>query len=104
MKITELNKTCCFFGHRKIEETPELKACLINTIEDLITNKDVDTFLFGSKSEFDDLCHKTVTELKEKSPHSKRIYVRSAFQHIPDWAERKNKRIINILNKFHLDC
>ena len=50
MKITELNKTCCFFGYRKIEETPELKACLVNTIEDLITNKDVDTFLFGSKS------------------------------------------------------
>ena len=36
---------------------------------------------------FDDLCHKIVTDLKEKHPHIKRIYVRSAFQHIPDWYE-----------------
>ena len=34
---------------------------------------------------FDDLCHKITTELKEKYPHIKRIYVRSAYQHIPDW-------------------
>lgn len=60
---------------------------LTKTIETLITAKGVNTFYFGSKSEFDDLCHKTVTELKEKYPYIKRIYVRSAFQHIPDWYE-----------------
>ena len=53
----------------------------------MIANEKVDTFLFGSKSEFDSLCLKTVTELKAKYPHIKRIYVRSAFQHIPDWYE-----------------
>lgn len=83
----EINKTCCFFGHRKINETEDLKANLYGIIENLIVNEKVDTFFFGSKSEFDDLCHKTVTELKEKYPHIKRIYVRSAFQHIPDWYE-----------------
>ena len=87
MEIIVKEKTCCFFGHRKIEETPELKTVLSNTIEDLITNKNIDTFLFGSKSQFDSLCLKTVTELKEKHPHIKRIYVRSAFQYIPDWYE-----------------
>lgn len=81
------NYTCCFFGHRKINETDELTAKLKNVIEDLITNKNVHTFLFGSKSEFDDLCHKVVTGLKEKYPRIKRVYVRSAFQHIPDWYE-----------------
>ena len=80
-------KTCCFFGHRKIDETPELKNKLYGIIENLITNEKVDTFLFGSKSQFDDLCHKVVTELKGKYPQIKRIYVRSAFQHIPDWYE-----------------
>ena len=79
--------TTCFFGHRKIDETKELKNNLCGIIENLIVNKKVDTFFFGSKSEFDDLCHKVVTELKEKYPHIKRIYVRSAFQHIPDWYE-----------------
>jgi len=83
----EKSHSCCFFGHRKINETPELIERLTNEIEVLITEKEVDTFYFGSKSEFDDLCHKVVTELKEKYPHIKRVYVRSAFQHIPDWYE-----------------
>ena len=78
---------CCFFGHRKIDKMPELIERLTKEIEVLITEKDVKIFYFGSKSEFDDLCHKVVTELKEKYPHIKRIYVRSAFQHIPDWYE-----------------
>ena len=77
--------TCCFFGHRKIDETEELRNMLYETIENLIVNEKIEIFLFGSKSEFDRLCLKTVTELREKYPHIKRIYVRSAFQHIPDW-------------------
>ena len=81
------DKACCFFGHRKIKESPELIERLEKEIEFLITEKEVSTFYFGSKSEFDDLCHKTVTKLKEKYPYIKRIYVRSAFQHIPDWYE-----------------
>ena len=81
------DKTCCFFGHRKIDETAELKDKLCGIIENLIVNEKVDTFLFGSKSQFDDWCHKVLTELKEKYPHIKRIYVRSAYQHIPEWYE-----------------
>ncbi len=78
---------CCFFGHRKITETEELKNKLQGIIEKLIIIERVDTFFFGSKSEFNALCYKTVAELKEKHPHIKRVYVRSAFQHIPDWYE-----------------
>lgn len=79
--------SCCFFGHRKINKTPELIERLTKELEVLISEKDVVIFYFGSKSEFDDLCHKVVTELKKKYPEIKRIYVRSAFQHIPDWYE-----------------
>ena len=88
MPDIDKEKTCCFFGHRKIDETEELKNNLRGIIEKLIVNEKVDTFFFGSKSQFDDLCHKIVTELKEKYPHLKRIYVRSAYQHIPDWYEK----------------
>lgn len=76
--------TCCFFGHRKINETPELTERLTKAIENLIITKDVDTFLFGSKSEFDSLCHKIVTGLKQTYPHIKRIYVRAAYADIDD--------------------
>lgn len=77
-------RSCCFFGHRKIAADDELLNVLRNTVEGLITNKNVDTFLFGSKSEFDDLCHKVVTELKGKYPCIKRIYVRAEFPYIDD--------------------
>lgn len=80
----EYINSCCFFGHRRIDETAELKERLTKTIEALIADNDVNTFLFGSKSQFDDLCHKVVTELKEKYPHIKRIYVRSAYPDIND--------------------
>ena len=77
-------KTCCFFGHRTIKETEELKLKLIETIEKLIVNENVDTFLFGSKSRFNSLCLELVTEIKEKYPHIKRIYVRAEYPYISE--------------------
>ncbi len=76
--------TCCFFGHRTINETEGLKLGLYRTIERLIIEKNVDTFLFGSKSRFDSLCLEIVTILKEKYPHIKRIYVRAEFPYISE--------------------
>ena len=73
---------CSFFGHRTINETDELRKKLTKIIERLITDKNVDTFLFGSKSRFDSLCLELVTKLKEKYPHVKRIYVRAEFPYI----------------------
>ena len=75
-------KTCCFFGHRKINETEELKSKIIEIIEKLIVDENVDTFLFGSKSRFNSLCQETVTEIKEKYPHIKRVYVRAEYPDI----------------------
>ncbi len=76
--------TCCFFGHREIEETEDLKKKLYLAVENHILNEGVDTFLFGSKSRFNRLCHEVVTILKEKYPHIKRIYVRAEFPYISE--------------------
>ena len=72
-------KTCSFFGHRNTKATPELCKNLKKTILHLITEKDVNRFLFGSKSKFDDLCLEIVTELKKDYPNVKRVYVRSHY-------------------------
>ncbi|MBQ7902048.1 MAG: hypothetical protein IJ365_08825 [Clostridia bacterium] len=79
-----VNRTCCFFGHRKIDVTPGLKKVLCYIVEGMILTDKVDTFLFGSKSEFDSLCLDVVTCLKEKYPQIRRIYVRAEFEHIED--------------------
>ena len=39
--------TCCFFGHRTINDTDELRTKITETVEKLITDEKVDTFLFG---------------------------------------------------------
>ena len=77
-----IENTCCFFGHRKINETEELKSKLIEIIEKLIVDEKVDTFLFGSKSRFNSLCLELVSEIKEKYPHIKRVYVRAEYPDI----------------------
>ncbi len=69
----------CFIGHRIIERTEKLMVSLKETIVALINNG-VDTFLFGSRSNFDDLSWEVVTELKKKYPFIKRVYVRSMYQ------------------------
>lgn len=74
----------CFFGHRTINETEKLKNELYKTIEKLITEEKVNTFLFGSKSRFNSLCLELVTNIKEKYPYIKRIYVRAEFPDISD--------------------
>ena len=75
---------CCFTGHKEIDKTQELKAKLYKEIERLIEAEGVDTFLFGSKSRFDSLCLELVTQLKEKHPHIKRVYVRAEHPVIDD--------------------
>ena len=72
-------KACSFFGHRDTPQTEELKRKVKEIVEHLIVKEGVDTFLFGSRSKFDELCLLIVTELKEKYPNIKRVYVRSQY-------------------------
>jgi len=82
--MTEEKKTCCFFGHRKIADTEQLREKLFKIIEGLIIHNHVNVFLFGSRSDFDKLCLAVVAELKDKYPHIRRVYVRAEFQYIDD--------------------
>ena len=76
-------KTCCFIGHRNTKETPSLRARLELVLRDLIEKKGVQFFLFGSRSRFDELCLKVVTEFQQEYPQIKRIYMRSQAPEIP---------------------
>lgn len=71
-----------FIGHRKIQNCEILATRLKETIIRLIDNKQVDTFLFGSRSAFDDLCLETITEIQQIRPHIKRIYIRASYPYI----------------------
>ena len=63
----------CFIGHRKVKETRELVSKIRLTILELMENEGVQFFLFGSKSEFDDLCYRIVSELRLCYPQIIRV-------------------------------
>lgn len=76
--------TCCFFGHRTVRITEELKNNLRCCIEELIVHRNVIDFLFGSRSEFDELCYEITSELKRKYPYINRIYIRAEYPYIKE--------------------
>ena len=76
--------TCCFIGHREIFADEQLKEKFFELVEKLITEENVDTFLFGSRSQFDAMAIETVTKIKEKFPHIKRVYVRAEYKYIDE--------------------
>lgn len=71
----ETHKICCFIGHREIEKTNELVLSIKSVIERLIQDEGVRTFAFGSRSKFNDLCHRIVTDLKKEFSDLERVFL-----------------------------
>ncbi len=91
----------CFIGHRTVPNEEQLKIRLTETILNLIA-EGADTFIFGSRSDFDDLCWEVVTELKEQYPNIKRIAY-TVFNELALTSEEERQRceriLSNIMNK-----
>ncbi len=77
-----------FIGHRTLIKTEALKDKLKKIVENLIVNENADTFLFGSKSEFNTLCYDVVTELQNKYRSIRRVYVRAEREFISEEYKR----------------
>ncbi len=76
----------CFIGHRHIENKLAVTTRINGVLSKLI-ERGADCFLFGSKSEFNQLCWESVTALKNQFPFIRRIYVRSSFPNINSFYE-----------------
>lgn len=99
----EKYKTCCFIGHRKIEITEELESEIYAYAENLILKHNVQRFLFGSKSEFDFLCHKIITTLKEKYPFIKRIrYTCKSETATLENEREKDEKMFSLLKNYNV--
>ncbi len=79
-----MEHSVCFIGHRKINDTLELRKRLQSILLDLIENGTTN-FIFGDHSAFDSLCYELVTELKEKYPTIKRINFRKTYEDTDDY-------------------
>ena len=82
-----MKHSVCFIGHRKIEDTPELRKRLQSVLAQLITNGTIN-FIFGDHSAFNDLCYELVTEQKEMHSAIRRIYFRKDYESADDYTMR----------------
>ena len=67
-----MERTVCFIGHRNVPDTEEIREKIRKTVEPLIKDGAI-YFLFGTRSNFNNICHSVVTSLQEKYPDIKRI-------------------------------
>ncbi len=79
-----MENSVCFIGHRKINDTPELRERLQSILQELIKNGTTN-FIFGDHSAFDSLCYELVTGLKEKYPEIGRINFRKTYEDTDDY-------------------
>ena len=63
----DINKTCCFFGHREV--THNIRPKLTEIIEKLIVDEGVTDFYVGYQGQFDSMVYSVLKELKAKYPH-----------------------------------
>lgn len=97
MKLKKQSTTImvvAFIGHRNVENAEVLQEKLTDVIATLIEKENADTFLFGSRSAFNNLCYEIVSKLKETYTNIKRIYVRATYEFI-------NKEYLDYLLTFY---
>lgn len=70
---------CCFIGHRHVKNEEAIRQKIRAIVTTLVRERRIYTFLFGSRSRFDDLCHEVVTEIRIQYPEIRRVYVRAEF-------------------------
>ena len=62
----DINKTCCFFGHREV--THNIRPKLTEIIEKLIVDEGVTYFYVGHQGQFDSIVYSVLKELKARYP------------------------------------
>ena len=79
-----MENSVCFIGHRKINDTPQLRKNLNDLLKKLIS-EGITNFIFGDHSEFNNLCYEIVTELQKEYPHIRRIHFRKDYEEPNDY-------------------
>ena len=71
-----------FIGHSKLQFDNGFRIQQNTLLLSLIDKRKADTFLLGSRSDFNDLCLEVVTEIQKERPGIKRVYVRAEYPYI----------------------
>ena len=73
--VMGMAKTCAFLGNANIWNEKETAEKIRQAVVDLITNKQVGTFLVGTKGEYEVLAHKVMEQIRCDYPDIKIMLV-----------------------------
>ncbi len=72
-----------FIGHRKVVINGKLLKSINQTVQMLIDNG-YNIFLFGSRSQFNDVCLEIVNNFKKNYKNIKTVYVRAEYNYVDE--------------------
>lgn len=89
----EVEKVCSCFGHLDVDITDSLRERAKQEVEKAVADG-VRIFMFGGRSDFDDLCYDLVTEVRQQQPELgiKRVFCFALDKQLrkpPRWFQRK---------------
>ena len=101
--MAKAEKTCSCFGHSVVDITEELTEGTRIEIDKAVEDG-VRIFLFGGRSDFDDLCYDIVTEKKTSNPelNLKRVFCLPLDRQLrkpPNWFRRKEYEAVECPTK-----
>lgn len=67
-----MEKSCCFIGHRIVKDKNSTIKIVTEVANKLISHG-IYNYIFGSNSDFDQICYNVITKLKQKYPNIIRI-------------------------------
>ncbi len=88
----------CFIGYRSIENAEQIKSLLKKIITNFIL-KGADTFLFGSRSNFNYICWEVVTELQSQFSNLRRIKINAPHE-VAFTSKKDRERYEKLFSKF----
>jgi len=98
--MTNIEKSCCFTGHRSaIVFEPEVAQRLITEIENLINQKGVELFITGGALGFDTLAAMSVLGLKGKYPFIKLMLALPCRNQAERWGVDEKQLYNDILQR-----
>ncbi|MBQ0110865.1 MAG: hypothetical protein KBS41_02940, partial [Oscillospiraceae bacterium] len=75
-----MKNSVCFIGHRKVQNPKEIENTVRDTVKALIL-KGYNNFIFGSRSQFNDICFTVVKNEQKLNPSLKTIEFRPELEH-----------------------